>query len=152
MGCTSIYRPFYCPLRSLWSLYKAESMAHCNLNLFVILKILTTNIECLFISAKTKKVPQRIRLLRHKNDGLSISFLGVFFPTSPLILLIIWRHMAEFWDTLSPYITNSPFKAYKAMYFFCGGWGLFTMWKIKTGGCASGIKVIHFQWVWKDRN
>ena len=27
-------------------------------------------------------------LWRHKNEGLSISFLGIFFPTSPLISLI----------------------------------------------------------------
>ncbi len=35
---------------------------------------------------KTKKVPQKISMLRHKNEGLSISFLGVFFPTPPLLI------------------------------------------------------------------
>ena len=27
----------------------------------------------------------KISMLRHKNEGLSISFLGVFFPTPPLL-------------------------------------------------------------------
>ena len=31
---------------------------------------------------KTKK----IIMLRHKNEGLPISFLGVFFPTPPLLI------------------------------------------------------------------
>ena len=35
---------------------------------------------------KTKKVPQKISILRHKNEGLSISFLGVFFPTPSLLI------------------------------------------------------------------
>ncbi len=35
---------------------------------------------------KTKKVPQKISMLRHKNEGLSTSFLGVFFPTPPLLI------------------------------------------------------------------
>ena len=35
---------------------------------------------------KTKKVPQKISMLRHKNEWLSISSLGVFFPTLPLLI------------------------------------------------------------------
>ena len=37
---------------------------------------------------------------RNKNEGLSISFLGVSSPTSPLISLILLRHMDHFWHNL----------------------------------------------------
>ena len=39
------------------------------------------------------KVSQKPSLWRHKNEGLSNPFLGVFFPTSPTFL---WRHMTDF--------------------------------------------------------
>ena len=56
----------------------------------------------LFI-AKLYKVSQKSATWRHKNEGLSICFLGVFFTTSPLIpyvyddvtWLIFFRHNVE---------------------------------------------------------
>ena len=36
-----------------------------------------------------------------KNEGLSISCLGVFFPTSPRTSLILWRHMDHFWQNFA---------------------------------------------------
>ena len=38
------------------------------------------------------------KMWRNKNEGLCI--LGVFFPTSPLISPILWRHMDHFWHNL----------------------------------------------------
>ena len=37
-------------------------------------------------STKTKKIPQKICMLRHKNEGLSLSFSGVFLLTPPLLI------------------------------------------------------------------
>ena len=45
---------------------------------------------------KSKKSLKKISMLRHKNEGLSISFLGVFFTTPPLISLIFMTSHAYF--------------------------------------------------------
>ena len=41
-----------------------------------------------WIWSEGRKSLKKISMWRHKNEGLSISFFGVFFPISPLILLI----------------------------------------------------------------
>ena len=49
------------------------------------------------------KVSQKSAMWHHKNEGLSISFLGVFSPSSPLIPLIFMTSHCWFWDTLSTF-------------------------------------------------
>ena len=46
------------------------------------------------------KMCQKWSMWRIKNKGLSI-FLGVFFPISPLISLILLRHMGNFWHNFN---------------------------------------------------
>ena len=47
------------------------------------------------------KLCQKWSMWRCKNEGLFISFLGGFFPTSPLISLILLRHMGHFWHNFN---------------------------------------------------
>ncbi len=50
------------------------------------------------------KLCQKSSKWRHKNEGLSISFLGIFFHTSPLSSSFLWHHVSDFWATFSLYV------------------------------------------------
>ena len=54
------------------------------------------------VTGKTKKVPQKISMVRHKNEVLSISFFGVFFPTPPLLI-------SHFYDVIKGLSSSSCF-------------------------------------------
>ena len=63
---------------------------------------------------KTKKVPNKISMLRHKNEGLYISFLGVFFPTHPLLI-------PHFYDVIEGLSTSLPIEdgIHQEIIFWC---------------------------------
>ena len=52
------------------------------------------------------KSVSKIVLWRHKNNVLSISFLGVFFPSSPLIFLIFMTSHGWFLGHFEKFSTN----------------------------------------------
>ena len=68
---------------------------------------------------KTKKVPQKISMLRHKNEGLSIYFLEVFFPTPPVhrtTSLIFMTSLSDFLRLLFRQHFNIIYLSYSLEY------------------------------------
>ena len=63
--------------------------------------------EYLYPSIKPKLCQQCS--MCNKNEGLSISFLGVFFPSSPIISLILLRHRDHFWHNFNTIWALSQF-------------------------------------------
>ena len=66
------------------------------------------------------KVSQKSSIWRHKNEGLSISFLGVFFPTPPLLI----PHFYDVIEGLSS-SSNPSFRKNHQTQSIQAVWGLF---------------------------
>ena len=67
---------------------------------------------------KTKKVPKKISMLRHKNEGLSISFQGFSFPLLLSSSLIFMASLRDFLCFPIIVIFNL-FPGYMFVYLFC---------------------------------
>ena len=96
MYCTTSMMRRTKSLSLSWQVDKLTVQSRCNSPIqhihisnpltFIHPLIITWNIVN-YASIEDEESPSKISMLRHKNDGLSISFLEVFFPTPPPLLI-----------------------------------------------------------------
>ena len=91
----------------------------------------TFNLKQKLLNKEGDKVSKKTAMCHQKNQGISIFFLEVFFPTSPL-LIIYFYDVTFFWDTYStPILPPSQKTSILSPNFYVLG-----RLPLKTGFCA----------------